>query len=75
MNEYKKITLVKQEIAFWKQVLLYVSVTCLFVTILVKIINIQGFNTDYFTNLSIDNHKRYISINCPRGTIFDRNGK
>ncbi|HPO28651.1 MAG TPA: penicillin-binding protein 2 [Caldisericia bacterium] len=75
MNEYKKITLVKQEIAFWKQVLLYVSMICLFVTILVKIINIQGFNTDYFTNLSIDNHKRYISINCPRGTIFDRNGK
>lgn len=75
MNDYRKITLAKQEIVFWKQVLLYIAVICLIVTVLVKIIDIQGFNTKYYSNLSASNHKRVISTNCPRGTIFDRNGK
>ncbi len=75
MSENKKMTLAKQEIVFWKQVLLYVAVVCLTITVFIKIINIQGFNTEYYSNLSTDNHKRVISTNCPRGTIFDRNGK
>lgn len=75
MNEFRKISLEKQEIALWKEILIVIIVICLSLTLLTRIIYIQGLNRDYYENLAANNHKREISINCPRGTIYDRNGK
>ncbi len=74
MNEFKRFTLVKQDIALWKVILFILILVILNVLLSARLIYIQGFSSEYYKNLSANNQKREISKTSPRGTIYDRNG-
>lgn len=74
MNDLKKFNLVRQNVPFWK-VTIFILIAIIFSSVLsVRLIYIQGFNSSYYKDLSNNNTKREISVICPRGTIYDRNG-
>lgn len=49
--------------------------TLLFFLLIFRLFFLQYKNQSLYINLSQNNYNRTVSIECPRGTIFDRNGK
>ncbi|MDD4614445.1 MAG: penicillin-binding protein 2 [Caldisericia bacterium] len=57
-----------------KIILFFAFVLLGFIFILFRIFQIQAFQQEKFSNLAINNYSRTVTQECPRGTIYDRNG-
>jgi penicillin-binding protein 2 len=66
---------ISKDIHPFKIVLFLALVFIVFIFILLRIFQIQTYQQDKFSHLAINNYTRTIALECPRGTIYDRNGK
>jgi penicillin-binding protein 2 len=57
------------------KVYLWIVICFLFLSILgFRLYQLQVKNQSVYIELSKNNHDRYVSLECPRGSIYDRNG-
>lgn len=76
IRSYKTIPggYLKIEFSFGK-LYLWIVITILLISLLgFRLFELQVKNQSVYIELSKNNHDRFVSLECPRGTIYDRNG-
>ncbi|MCK5847795.1 MAG: penicillin-binding protein 2 [Caldisericia bacterium] len=73
-NDYYVGTKSKNDINPVKIIVVVAFVAVIFAYLSIKLFSLQVLNQDRYISLASNNYIRYITQECPRGTIYDRNG-
>ena len=58
----------------WRLAIVYIIVALVFFSLLLRLINLQIFQSSAWAVSAVDNYTNEVSVPAPRGIIYDRNG-